>query len=56
MSGEEAVTRIKLGAALIQIYSGWILKGPGLPAEIASALRNFEKQADLSPRNAKAPG
>ncbi|RYZ66647.1 MAG: quinone-dependent dihydroorotate dehydrogenase, partial [Proteobacteria bacterium] len=35
MDEQEALKRITLGADLIQIYSGWIFGGPGLPARIA---------------------
>jgi dihydroorotate dehydrogenase len=48
MSAEEAVSRMRLGASLLQIYSGWILEGPSFPSEISRAI--------LGSRNAKAPG
>ncbi len=38
MSGEDAREKIAAGAALVQIYTGLIYKGPELVAEIATAL------------------
>ncbi|MGM0564369.1 MAG: quinone-dependent dihydroorotate dehydrogenase [Pseudomonadota bacterium] len=38
MSGEDAVERLRAGADLIQIYSGFIYRGPGLVAECARAI------------------
>ena len=38
MSGADAVEKIAAGAALVQIYTGLVYKGPGLVAEIAEAL------------------
>ena len=37
-SEQEAVERIRLGADLIQIYTGWIYGGPAFPAKIARIL------------------
>lgn len=37
---EDAVEKIKLGADLVQIYTGFIYKGPNLIFEAASAVRN----------------
>jgi dihydroorotate dehydrogenase len=34
MSVDEALTRMKLGASLIQIYTGWIFRGPHFPQQI----------------------
>ena len=39
LSEEEARLRISMGANLVQIYSGWIYRGPTFPADLASALR-----------------
>ncbi|MDB6060429.1 MAG: dihydroorotate dehydrogenase [Verrucomicrobiaceae bacterium] len=39
MSGSDAAEKIKAGAALVQIYSGFIYRGPDLIAEAARALR-----------------
>ena len=38
ISGEDAVSKIKAGADLVQIYTGLIYKGPGLVSEVARAL------------------
>lgn len=35
LSAEEADTRIKLGADLIQIYTGWIYRGPSFPRALS---------------------
>jgi len=37
-TAEEASKRIKAGADLLQIYSGWVLNGPSLPWQIRSTL------------------
>jgi dihydroorotate dehydrogenase len=39
MSGDDARTKIKAGADLVQIYTGLIYKGPALVTEVAKALR-----------------
>ncbi len=39
LSGEHAVTKIKSGATLVQIYTGLIYRGPALVPEVARALR-----------------
>ncbi|RYY27577.1 MAG: quinone-dependent dihydroorotate dehydrogenase [Sphingomonadales bacterium] len=38
-SGDEAKRRIDAGAAMVQVYSALVFKGPGLVREIARALR-----------------
>jgi dihydroorotate dehydrogenase len=38
MTEEEARLRMELGANLIQIYTGWIYRGPTFPADIKKAL------------------
>jgi dihydroorotate dehydrogenase len=38
MDAAEASRRLELGAALVQIYSGWILNGPAFPVAISRAL------------------
>ncbi len=40
MSGADAAEKIAAGAALVQIYSGLIYRGPGLIAESCAAIRN----------------
>jgi dihydroorotate dehydrogenase len=37
-SATGAGEKIDVGAALVQIYSGWVFRGPFFPAEIARAL------------------
>jgi len=41
MSAEDAVEKIKAGAKLVQIYSGYIYKGPDLVHQCAKALVNI---------------
>ena len=38
-SGETALKKLEAGADLVQIYTGFIYKGPGLVEEILSAIR-----------------
>ncbi len=33
-SGEQALAKLKAGASLIQVYTGYVYEGPGLPAKI----------------------
>jgi dihydroorotate dehydrogenase len=40
MSGEDAVAKRQAGADLVQIYTGFIYKGPGLVTQAAKALKN----------------
>jgi dihydroorotate dehydrogenase len=39
MSGADAVSKIKAGADVVQIYTGLIYKGPALVAEAANAIK-----------------
>lgn len=39
-SAEDAVGKLKLGASLVQLYSGFIFKGPQLVTDCAAALRD----------------
>jgi dihydroorotate dehydrogenase len=48
MSGADALAKMEAGASLVQIYTGFIYRGPGLVAEIAAALARSNKQ-NLSP-------
>lgn len=41
LSGEDAQSKIKAGADLVQIYTGLIYKGPGLVGEVARAVKRF---------------
>jgi dihydroorotate dehydrogenase len=43
LTEEEALERRRLGADLVQIYSGWIFGGPGFPAAMSKALARSEK-------------
>ena len=42
MSGDDAVSKIKAGADVVQIYTGLIYKGPELVREAALAIRNIK--------------
>ena len=39
MTAADAVAKLRAGASLVQIYSGFIYRGPGLIREVAEALR-----------------
>jgi dihydroorotate dehydrogenase len=39
MSGADAVSKIKAGADVVQIYTGLIYKGPALVTEAAGAIQ-----------------
>ena len=39
MSGDDAVSKIKAGADVVQIYTGLIYKGPGTGREAALAIK-----------------
>lgn len=39
--GGEALARITSGASLVQLYSGWVYRGPAVVAELTQALRSF---------------
>jgi dihydroorotate dehydrogenase len=39
LSGDDALTKIKAGATLVQVYTGLIYRGPSLVPEVARALR-----------------
>ena len=43
MSGADALAKIEAGASLVQIYSGFIYRGPALVAEAAAALAKSSK-------------
>jgi len=49
-SGPDALEKILAGASLVQIYTGYIYEGPGLPARINRFLADFcEKQGATLP-------
>ena len=37
-SAEDAYEKIRLGASLVQVYSGWIYRGPNLIPDINNGL------------------
>jgi dihydroorotate dehydrogenase len=39
MQGKDAATKMRLGAQLVQLYSGLVYAGPGLVRECAEAVR-----------------
>ncbi len=39
MSADDAVSKIRAGADVVQIYTGLIYRGPGLVAEAARAIK-----------------
>ncbi|MCB1691749.1 MAG: quinone-dependent dihydroorotate dehydrogenase [Pseudomonadales bacterium] len=41
MSGQDAVEKMRLGADLVQLYTGFIYSGPALVSECATALREY---------------
>lgn len=43
LSPEQALEKIRLGASLVQVYTGFIYKGPGLIHDCASALQRVEE-------------
>lgn len=44
LKAEDAAAKIKAGARLVQIYSGFIYRGPGLIAEISGALKAMNNE------------
>lgn len=44
LSGQDAVAKIQAGASMVQIYSGFIYRGPDLIHEVASSLAGYTKQ------------
>lgn len=45
MCGDDAATKIKAGAKLVQLYSGFIYRGPKLIAEAADAIASLNRSA-----------
>ncbi|MDY3114623.1 MAG: quinone-dependent dihydroorotate dehydrogenase [Sutterella sp.] len=41
MSGEDAVEKVQAGAKLVQLYTGFIYKGPALVAECSEAVQRY---------------
>lgn len=46
-SAEDVIERMRAGADLVQLYTGFIYGGPGLPAEILSGLLDFIQREGL---------
>ncbi len=49
MSGSDAVEKIRAGASLVQLYTGFIYSGPDLVAECVEAIRRSECVASSPP-------
>ncbi len=49
MSGADAVEKIRAGASLVQLYTGFIYSGPALVAECVEAIRTSECVASSPP-------
>jgi dihydroorotate dehydrogenase len=47
-SAQDAYTRIRAGASLIQVYTGLIYEGPLLPRRIVHGLRNLLSKEGLN--------
>ena len=47
MEAEDAVAKIRAGASLVQLYSGFIYRGPCLIRETAEALRRLDAGTDV---------
>jgi len=45
LSGQDAVAKIEAGASLVQVYSGFIYRGPELVCETAAALARLQKKS-----------
>jgi len=45
LSGQDAVAKIEAGASLVQVYSGFIYRGPELVNETAAALAKLKKKS-----------
>ena len=44
MDGDDAVAKVRAGASLVQIYSGFIYRGPCLIREAVEALRRYDER------------
>lgn len=47
-SAEQAWARIRAGASLVQLYSGMVYEGPGLPRKITSGLERLMRRGGFS--------
>ena len=44
MSGDDAVVKMQAGASLVQLYSGFVYRGPELVTECVEAVARWRKQ------------
>jgi dihydroorotate dehydrogenase len=44
MNAGDALAKVRAGASLVQLYSGFIYRGPGLISEVADTLRQLDKK------------
>ena len=44
MSGDDAVVKMQAGASLVQLYSGFVYRGPELVTECVEAIARWRKQ------------
>lgn len=54
MKGEDAAEKIQAGAALVQIYTGFIYSGPDIVAECVEAIRAMKAVPSRAPRRGGA--
>jgi len=54
LSGSDAVEKLQAGAALVQLYTGLIYRGPALVGECRRALLAWRNQYTNTPRRAQA--
>ena len=54
-SGDDAREKIEAGAALVQLYTGLIYRGPALVDECVQAVNEFPAIASGPPRSARSP-
>lgn len=54
LSGGDAVEKLQAGAALVQLYTGLIYRGPALVGECRRAILAWRRQRANTPRRAKA--
>jgi dihydroorotate dehydrogenase len=51
-SGADAVAKLAAGARLVQLYTGFIYRGPGLVNEVLDAMRDWQKSQKLAKNQA----
>jgi len=47
-SGKDLLKKLRLGASLVQIYTGFVYGGPGFPSEVLRDLRNLMESEGIS--------